>query len=130
VPGGLSNYDMNATRVYSLDLNADVGQTVAGTVVSVTIQCPQFTTVDGTYAAGLNMRIVIGTDGALSYRLMPNIGIQGVFYTVIYQIVRPQGSAQPLADTYSEQIIVPISDTAVTLASCRTTQTLTHTSAS
>ena len=61
------------------------GATASGTLI---ITWPAFVTASGAAVAGGVMNVTLGTNGALSVALVPNVGATpaGVYYTVIYQI--------------------------------------------
>ena len=98
-----------------------------GKIVAVQIQSPQFTAADGTLSQALNARVPVDATGAFRYSLVPNAGTNAS-YRLIYQVKRSV-SGLPPNDSYSEEIVVPVSATAIPLSQCRTAPQPIHTGA-
>ena len=80
-----------ADTVYLAD-----GTTAQGNLI---ITWPAFVTSSGAAVAGSALNVTLGTNGALSVALVPNVGATpaGVYYTVVYQI-GPAVAAREIVD--------------------------------
>src|SRR5258708_5572422 len=87
------------------------GTTASGVLI---ITWPAFVTASGTAVAGGATNVTLGTNGALSVPLVPNVGATpaGAYYTVVYQLGP--------GDVKTEYWLVPTTSPA-NLATVRTT---------
>jgi lysophospholipase L1-like esterase len=99
------------TTVSDTVYHAD-GTTATGTVI---VNWPTFTTMTGEVIQGGSQSKAIGTGGALSVALVPNVGATpiGTYYTVVYHL--DDGSVQ------KEYWVIPVSTSSVTIAAVKNT---------